>query len=84
VNAKEGDVKGVDGAVDRIIKMMEELVTFYPQHIEKEDKDFFPASMKYLDEQEEQEMLEEEYEFDKNFIHVLYKDIVEDAENRFK
>lgn len=84
VKAKEDYVRGVDGAIDRIIKMMGELVTFYPQHIEKEDKDFFPASMQYLDEQEEQEMLEEEYEFDKNFIHVLYKDIVEDAENRFK
>jgi hemerythrin-like domain-containing protein len=63
---------------------MQQLVDFYPKHIEKEDKTFFKSAMKYLNKAEKDAMLEEEYEFDKNYIHVVYKNIVSKAEQAFK
>lgn len=84
VSAKEDYLNGDEDAVTRMISIMEELTDFYPKHIEKEDKDFFRATMKYLDKDERDEMLEEEYEFDREFIHALYEDIVKDVEKRHK
>lgn len=84
VKAKEDYLNGNNEAVSRMIEIMDELVDFYPKHIEKEDKDFFRAAMKYLDEDERDKLLEEEYEFDRNFIHELYKDVVSDVEERYK
>jgi hemerythrin-like domain-containing protein len=49
---------------------------FYPQHIEKEDKVFFPASRAYLSEEEEQAMLAEFWEFDRKMIHQKYQAVV--------
>lgn len=84
VKAKEDYLNGDKSAPSRMITIMEELVDFYPKHIEKEDKDFFRAAMKYLDTDQQEEMLEEEYEFDRKFIHMLYKDIVSDIEEHYK
>ncbi|MBS3795459.1 MAG: hemerythrin domain-containing protein [Candidatus Thorarchaeota archaeon] len=84
VKAKEDYLNGDEDAAARIISIIEELTDFYPKHIEKEDKDFFRSAMNYLDEDERDEMLEEEYEFDRKFIHALYKDVVSEAENRFE
>ncbi|MBD3157774.1 MAG: cation-binding protein [Candidatus Lokiarchaeota archaeon] len=84
VKAKEDYIKGDEDAVGRIIAIMEELAEFYPKHIEKEDKDFFRSAMEYLDEDERDKMLEEEYEFDRKFIHALYEDVVSDAEDRYE
>ncbi|MBS3796123.1 MAG: hemerythrin domain-containing protein [Candidatus Thorarchaeota archaeon] len=84
VKAKEDYLNGDEDAVARMISIMEDLTDFYPKHIEKEDKDFFRATMKYLDKDERDEMLEEEYEFDREFIHALYEDIVSDVEKRHK
>lgn len=82
VKAKEDYLNGDEDAVTRIIAIMEELTDFYPKHIEKEDKDFFRSAMKYLNKDERDEMLEEEHEFDRKFIHALYEDIVSDVEDR--
>jgi hemerythrin-like domain-containing protein len=53
------------------------LVEFYPRHIEKEDKVFFPASRAYFKEEEDQAMLAEFWEFDRKMIHEKYKSVVE-------
>jgi len=53
------------------------LVTFYPQHIEKEDKVFFPAARAYLTDEEDQAMLAEFWEFDRKMIHEKYKAVVQ-------
>ncbi len=63
-----------------VIEKLELLVNFYPSHIEKEDKVFFPAMMKYLPEQEQQRMLSEFWEFDRNMIHEKYRTLVEDLQ----
>lgn len=56
------------------------LVGFYPRHIEKEDKVFFPSSRAYFTGEEDQAMLAEFWEFDRKMIHEKYKVVVEGME----
>jgi hemerythrin-like domain-containing protein len=56
-----------------IVSKLRELVNFYPKHIEKEDKVFFPAYMKYLSDEEDHLMLKEFWEFDREMIHKKYR-----------
>jgi hypothetical protein len=65
-----------------IMALMTDLVGFYPKHIAKEDKGFFKPVMKYFTKAELDAMLNEEYEFDKGFIHRLYGDIVSAIESK--
>lgn len=53
------------------------IAEFYPKHIEKEDKVFFPASMTYFTDKEDQAMLAEFWEFDRKMIHEKYRSVVE-------
>jgi hemerythrin-like domain-containing protein len=72
--------KGGDGnAIHIILGCLQELVHFYPQHIEKEDKHFFIPVMNYFSQAEQESMLEEEREFDRNFIHEIYKEKVDEV-----
>lgn len=80
VIAKQKYLDGDETALDDIIKLLEELVTFYPKHIEKEDKHFFKPAMGYFTRKELDEMLQEEYTFDREFIHKLYENIITDLE----
>ncbi len=70
---RNGDAKAI---VD-ITRFLTTLVDFYPKHIEKEDKIFFPASRTYLSEEEEQAMLAEFWEFDRKMIHEKYKTLMD-------
>ncbi|MBD3369996.1 cation-binding protein [Candidatus Fermentibacteria bacterium] len=72
--------KGDDSALGQIEDKLRNLVDFYPSHIEKEDKVFFPASRAYFTEEEEKAMLEEFQEFDSKMIHRKYGTIVEELE----
>lgn len=63
-----------------IVSKLKKLVDFYPKHIEKEDKVFFPAYMKYLSDEEDQLMLEEFYRFDREMIHEKYKFVLQKLE----
>ena len=56
------------------------IVEFYPPHIEKEDKVFFPASMQYFSKAAQQAMLSECWEFDQKMIHEKYRSVVEQFE----
>lgn len=56
---------------------LEKLVLFYPEHIKKEDKVFFPNTEKYLSGEEQERMLKEFWEFDSQMIHDKYKSVVE-------
>ncbi len=60
-----------------IVRALREIVGLYPQHIEKEDKRFFPASMEYFSDEEKDAMLEEFNEFDRGMIHERYRKSVE-------
>jgi len=84
LSAKDKYAAGDAAALKTILATMRQLVDFYPKHIEKEDKVFFRPAMKYLSEIERDAMLKEEYAFDQQFIHVVYKNIVSQAEQAFK
>jgi hemerythrin-like domain-containing protein len=49
------------------------LVDFYPKHIEKEDKVFFPLIQAYLSKENEQAMIGEFWEFDRKMIHEKFE-----------
>lgn len=78
--AKERYAGGDNTAINEIIKSIKELVEFYPKHIEKEDKRFFLQSMEYFSRQEQDDMLNEFKEYDRNFIHGIYRNVVEKLE----
>ncbi|MBW1785105.1 MAG: hemerythrin domain-containing protein [Deltaproteobacteria bacterium] len=69
-------------ALPQIADKLTILVDFYPKHIEKEDKVFFPAARKYFSEPEDQAMLYEFWEFDRKMIHEKYSLVVDLLENR--
>lgn len=71
---------GDESALADIASKLQTLVEFYPKHIEKEDKIFFPASRVYFTDQEDQAMLAEFWEFDRKMIHEKYKSVVEGLE----
>ncbi len=67
------DGSGLEALKDRL----NTLVDFYPKHIKKEDDVFFPNSEKYFSEEEQQAMLKEFWDFDKEMIHEKYKMVIE-------
>jgi hemerythrin-like domain-containing protein len=69
--------RGDKTALPLITRHLRKFVDFYPQHIEKEDKLFFPSSMTYFSEPEQQSMLDEFWEFDRKMIHDKYKSVIE-------
>ena len=84
VEAKGRYMKGDQEALPLMLDRMRFLVDFYPRHIEKEDKHFFMPIMKYFNKEEQEVMLQEEWEFDKNLIHLIYKNKISEAENLLK
>jgi len=71
---------GDESALADIATRLQTLVEFYPKHIEKEDKIFFPASRTYFTDHEDQAILAEFWEFDRKMIHEKYKSVVEGME----
>src|SRR5208337_316218 len=71
---------GDSSALGEVVGCLRTLVDFYPKHIEKEDKVFFPASRVYFSEAEDQAMLDEFWDFDRKMIHEKYKSVVDDLE----
>jgi len=72
---------GDSAALSDVAGCLKTLVDFYPRHIEKEDKVFFPASRAYFSEAEDQRMLAEFMDFDQKMIHEKYRSVVDDLEN---
>jgi len=82
MDAKEHYVKGNISAVKEVIDLMSELVKFYPEHIKKEDKQFFIPVMSYFSTEEQEKMLQEFWEFDRTLIHEKYKKVVDQLSNK--
>jgi hemerythrin-like domain-containing protein len=72
-----GDVK----ALETIKALLTELTALYPAHIEKEDKRFFYPILEYFTKEEQDAMLQEFWEFDRNMIHEKYRKVVEGLES---
>ena len=82
VSAKKAYTEGNPESIGDIITCVRELISFYPAHIEKEDKHFFYPALEYLSKEEQDDMLEEFWEFDRKLIHEKYQGIVEELETR--
>ncbi len=68
---------GDASALADIVARLRTLVEFYPKHIEKEDRVFFPAARAYFTEEEDQALLAEFREFDRKMIHEKYQLLIE-------
>lgn len=68
---------GDQSALSDIAEKLRTITDFYPEHIAKEDNVFFPASMTYFTQEEDQAMLSEFWEFDRKMIHEKYSSVVE-------
>ena len=79
VKANEDYRRGDVEASPTILECVKALVDFYPKHIEKEDRHFFMPVMDYFSKEQQDAMLEEENEFDRNLIHEKYRAVVEKA-----
>jgi len=71
---------GDESALSEISGSLRTLVDFYPVHIEKEDKVFFPAARAYFTDEEDRAMLAEFHEFDRRMIHEKYRSLVDGLE----
>ncbi|MGD0355176.1 MAG: hemerythrin domain-containing protein [Dehalococcoidia bacterium] len=82
VEARQGYMHGNSAVLKDVIDLLEELVDFYPAHIEKEDKHFFYPILDYFSKEEQDKMLLEFLEFDRKLIHEKYQKMVEGLEKK--
>jgi len=80
LEAKGRYSNGDTAAIRDIVDALTWLVNFYPIHIEKEDRQFFMPVMGYLSREEQDIMLQEFHEFDRNLIHAMYRGVIERLE----
>lgn len=64
---------GEKSLANEVAEIIDWLGDFYPLHIAKEDKVFFPDADKYFDEAELGQMLDDYYAFDARMIHEKYQ-----------
>ncbi len=64
-------------ALPVIVEKLRAIASFYPGHIEKEDRKFFPAGQRYLSESEDQALLSQFRDFDSRMIHEKYTQLLE-------
>ncbi len=75
--AREEYVKGDSQAVGAMVTICRSLAEFYPEHIEKEEKEFFTPAMEYFSKRESEELVKEFWEFDKYLIQEKYLKFME-------
>lgn len=78
VAAKESYLSGDEAKLVEIIRLARDLGSFYPKHIEKEDKHFFYPCQEYFSISEQEKMLAEFWEFDRKMIHEKYNKVFEE------
>lgn len=69
-------------ALGAIKDRLEELIDLYPGHMETEDESFFPAAMGYLDDAEQQTVMELMKGHDRAMVHERYGSVADDLEAR--
>ena len=63
-----------------IYEYLKNLIDFYPNHIKKEDEEFFLPCMDYFTDKEKNEMIDKFWDFDRKLIHEKYKKVLEKYE----
>ena len=77
------DYRAGDIAVaGKVQGLLTEFVTFYPPHMEKEEREFFVACGAYLTKKDDDQILAEFLEFDRRLIHEHYRRIVGELRRR--
>jgi hemerythrin-like domain-containing protein len=71
-NWSHGDVDALPGIADTLKKLCD----LYPQHIVKEDAEFFLPCQDYFTQTEREKLLVAGIQFDQNFTHVTYQNIM--------
>jgi hemerythrin-like domain-containing protein len=82
IEANDRYRNGDQAALADIVTNLQTLTEFYPRHIEKEDKVFFPSSRNYFSDEEDQAMLAAFWEFDRKMIHEKYELLVDGFEEQ--
>jgi hemerythrin-like domain-containing protein len=77
VEANNQYINGESHSIDMIIEKLSFLIRFYPEHILKEDKVFFPDTENYFTDSELDDMLNDFWEFDRKMIHEKYNKLYE-------
>ena len=77
IEAKKNYLAGT-GDSGPITDCIKDLTAFYPPHIMKEDKQFFFPCLDYFSQVEQERMLQEFWEFDRQMIHEKYVKLVEE------
>jgi hemerythrin-like domain-containing protein len=80
VEAMEGIRHGGPEAVPEAAAILAELAAFYPEHIRKEDKEFFFPILDYFTTKERQSMLDAFDDFDRALLHRHYAEMVKSFE----
>jgi len=81
---REKYAKGNADTGASILITMNDLTVLYRKHIELEDRHFFIPSLGYFSKGEMDAMLNEMWEYDRNMIHVKYRDVVQKAGKTLK
>ncbi|MEW6219176.1 MAG: hemerythrin domain-containing protein [Thermodesulfobacteriota bacterium] len=68
--------QGDPAALAEITAGLQTLVDLYPAHIDKEDRQFFPAARACLSPEEDRQLLEAFLRFDQGMIHEKYQTVV--------
>ncbi len=77
VDANQAYAAGDKKHIDKISEILKALADFYPGHIWKEDKVFFPETESCFSENELDQMLDQFREFDQVMIHEKYQTVIE-------
>ncbi len=83
VEAKTKYIEGDSKSINTIIDKLTFLINFYPVHIKKEDKVFFPDTEKYFSNEELDKMLNDFWDFDKKMIHEKYNKLYESLSKKY-
>lgn len=81
IDANVSIIRGNKEPIKEIIFNIEKLIALYPRHIYIEDKEFFYPILEYFSKNEQDDMLHEFWEFDRNMIHEKYLKMVNDLDH---
>jgi len=70
--AREDCLKGDSQAGPSMLTISKSMLQFYPGHMEKEEITLFPPSLEYFSKREQEELVKEFWEFDKNLLLEKY------------
>jgi len=82
VEARDNYMKGEGFHLEIIKDSLVELVNLYPNHIRKEDKEFFFPVLEYFTKAEQEAMLLKFREFDRHMIHEKYEGVISELGGR--